>query len=214
VPSGTARPRRVYDSSLRRERARARRAAILDACRAELEHAGYADLTIRAVAERASVSQETVYKAFGGKPGLVKALYDVTLAGDDEPVPLADRPAIRDLLAEPDPAATVAGYARLARQISERVGVVLAALGAAGAEAAAIIEQTEAERLAGTTGMVRSLQAGGHLGAGVDPAEAAEAVWVLTSPEVYRLCTTVRGWTGEAYETWLTRMMAATVFGP
>lgn len=160
------------------------------------------------------MSQETVYKSFGGKNGLVKALYDVTLAGDDEPVPIADRPAIRDLFAEPDPAVKIAGYARLARQISERVGVVVAALSAAGAEAAAIIAQTEAERLAGTTAMVDHLRAVGGLKAGVDAREAAEALWVLTSPEVHRLCTTVRGWTGDAYEMWLTRMMKATVLGP
>jgi AcrR family transcriptional regulator len=204
----------VYDSSLRRERARARRAAVLDACRAELEHSGYAGLTVRAVAERASVSPETVYKAFGGKHELVKALYDVTLAGDDEPVPLAERPEVRALLGGTDPVAKVAGYARLARQISERLGVITAALSAGGAEAAAITGQTGAERLAGVTAFVRHLESTGGLGAGVDPVAAAEACWVLTAPEVYRLCTSVRGWTGDAYEAWLTRMMTAAVLGP
>jgi AcrR family transcriptional regulator len=203
----------VYDSSLRRERARARRAAILDACRAELEHSGYAGLTVRAVAERASVSQETVYKSFGGKHDLVKALYDVTLAGDDEPVPLADRPEVRALLGASDPQVTVVGYARLARQISERLGVITAALSAGGAEAAAITGQTEAERLVGVTAFVRHIESLGRLGAGVDPVVAAEACWVLTAPEVYRLCTAVRGWTGDAYEAWLARMLTATVLG-
>ncbi|GIJ55385.1 TetR family transcriptional regulator [Virgisporangium aurantiacum] len=204
----------MYDSSLRRERARARRAAILDACRAELALSGYAGLTVRAVAERASVSQETVYKAFGGKRELVKTLYDVTLAGDDEPVPMADRPEVRDLLGATDPAVTVAGYARLARRISERVGVIVAALSAGGAEAAAIIGETEAERLVGVTAFVRHVESAGRLGAGVDPVAAAEACWVLTAPEVYRLCTAVRGWTGDAYEVWLTRMLTAVVLGP
>jgi AcrR family transcriptional regulator len=180
----------VYDSSRRQAGARARRAAILDACRVELERSGYAGLTIRAVAERANVSQETVYKSFGGRHDLVKALYDVTLAGDDEPVPMADRPQVRALLAEPDPALKVAGYARLARQISERVGVVTAALSAGGAEAAAIIGRTEAERLVGVTAFVRDIERAGHLG------------------------VAVRGWTGDAYETWLTRMLTATLLGP
>jgi AcrR family transcriptional regulator len=204
----------VYDSSLRRERARARRAAILDACRVELERSGYAGLTVRAVAERASVSQETVYKSFGGKRELVKALYDVTLAGDDEPVPMAERPEVRALLGGSDPVATVAGYARLARRNSGRVGMITAALSAGGAEAAAIIGQTEAERLVGVTAFVRHIESTGRLGAGVDPVAAAEACWVLTAPEVYRLCTAVRGWTDDAYEAWLTRMLTATVLGP
>lgn len=211
MPPGTT--RRVYDSSRRQAEARARRAAILAACRAELEHSGYAGLTIRAVAGRASVSQEMVYKSFGGRRDLVKALYDVTLAGDDEPVPMADRPEIRALLAETDPAAAIAGYARLARRISERVGVVAAALSAGGAEAAAIVERTETERLVGVTGFVRHLERGGHLGDGVAPTAAAESLWVLTAPDVYRLCVAVRGWTGNDYETWLTRMMTATLRG-
>jgi AcrR family transcriptional regulator len=211
----------VYDSSRRQAQARARRAAILAACRDELVHSGYAGLTIRAVAGRAGVSQETVYKSFGGRLDLVKALYDVTLAGDDEPVPLAERPQMRALVAETDPVAKVAAYARLARQVSERVGVVMAAIGAAGtgagsgagSEAAAIVERTGAERLAGVTAFVRHLESVGMLGAGIDPVAAAESCWVLISPEVYRLCVTGRGWTGDAYETWLTRMVAATVLG-
>ena len=36
------------------------------------------------LAEAAEVSQETIYKAFGGKAGLLKAVYDTSLAGDDE----------------------------------------------------------------------------------------------------------------------------------
>lgn len=178
---------------------------------------GYAGLTIRAVAGRAGVSQETVYKSFGGRHDLVKALYDVTLAGDDEPVPLAERPQMRALIAETDPRAKIAAYARLARQVSERVGVVMAALGTAGteagSEAAAIVERTGAERLAGVTAFVRHLESVGMLGDGTDPVAAAESCWVLISPEVYRLCVTVRGWTGDAYETWLTRMLSATVLG-
>jgi AcrR family transcriptional regulator len=203
----------VYDSSRRQEGARARRAAILDACRVELAGSGYAGLTVRAVAGRAGVSPETVYKSFGGRRDLVKALYDVTLAGDDEPVPMADRPEVRALIAETDPAAKAAGYARLARVISERTGVVTAALSAGGPEAAAIIEQTETERLVGVTAFVRSVESTGRLGAGVDPVAAAESCWVLTAPEVYRLCVVVRGWSGDAYEAWLSRMLTATVLG-
>jgi AcrR family transcriptional regulator len=213
----------VYDSSRRQAEARARRAAILEACREELVRSGYAGLTIRAVAGRAGVSQETVYKSFGGRHDLVKALYDVTLAGDDEPVPMAERPQMRDLVAETDPRAKVAAYARLARQVSERVGVVMAALSVAAAGdgdgtgadggARAIVERTGVERLAGVTGFVRHLEAAGMLGDGIDPEVAAESCWVLVSPEVYRLCVTVRGWSGDAYETWLTRMLTATVLG-
>ena len=147
----------------------------------------------------------------------MKALYDVTLAGDDEPVPMAERPEMRELLAESDPRAKVAGYARLARQVSERVGVVVAALGAAGTEAGGeAAELVERTGRSGSRGHgVRAAPRVGRdaRGRDVDPVAAAESCWVLISPEVYRLCVTVRGWTGDAYETWLTRMLTATVLG-
>jgi AcrR family transcriptional regulator len=206
--------RRTYDSSRRREQARQRRAGILDACGELLEREGYADLTIRAVAEGAGVSQETVYKVFGSKSRLVKALYDRALAGDDEPVPMGQRPAVQALMAEPDPHRKVAAYARLARQVAERVGAIAARLGAGGSEAAAITAATDRERLAGVTGFVGHLAAGGHLRPGLDPAEAADACWLLLSPQVYRMATADRGWSADTYGEWLTRMLTAALLVP
>ncbi|WP_330186412.1 helix-turn-helix domain-containing protein [Dactylosporangium sp. AC04546] len=203
--------RRTYDTSGRRHQAALRRAAILDACRTTLEGAGYAGLTIRAVAERAAVSQETVYKTFGSKRQLVKALYDRELAGDDEPVPMAGRPAVRALIAEPDSRRKVAGYAHLARQVSERIGAIAAALAAGGPEAADLTAEADRERLAGVTAFVGHLAATGHLRPGLDPAAAADACWVLLSPQVYRLSTVDRGWTADAYEDWLCRMLVAAL---
>src|SRR5690242_916070 len=91
-------PRRPYNSEHRREAAGRNRAAVLAACGELLFRDGYHATTVRAVAERAGVSAETVYKTFGGKPGMVKALWDVTLAGDDEPVPKGDRAQVQEIL--------------------------------------------------------------------------------------------------------------------
>jgi AcrR family transcriptional regulator len=203
--------RRTYDNLGRERQAGQRRAAILEACRAVLLRTGYAQLTIRAVAEEAGVSQETIYKGFRTKRGLVKALYDVTLAGDDEPVPMGQRPEVRALLAEADPRAVVAGYARLARQVADRIGALAAQLSSGGPEAAQITAETDRERLAGTAAFVGHLANSGHLRAGLDRARAADACWVLLSPQLYRMCTIDRGWTSDAYEAWLARMLAATL---
>src|SRR5580693_4960608 len=89
---------RPYDASSRREAADRNRAAVLAACRELLFRDGYHATTVRSVAELAGVSVETVYKTFGGKPGMVKALWDVTLAGDDEPVAMGDRPQAQEFL--------------------------------------------------------------------------------------------------------------------
>jgi AcrR family transcriptional regulator len=209
-----ASPGRSYDSSGRREQARQRRTAILDACRQALLRHGYLGLTIRAVAEAAGVSPETVYKTFGGKQGMVKAMYDVTLAGDDASVPLGGRPEVLALRAEPDPEVKIAAYARLARQISERLGAVTAALSTGGPEAEEISAETNRERLTGVTAFVGHLAESGHLPDGRDPSAVAEEAWVLTAPEVYRLCIQARGWSPDRYEDWLRRMLTEALLGP
>src|SRR6202035_3989627 len=95
---------RPYDASSRRESAARNRAAVLAACRELLFRDGYHRMTVRSVAGQAGVSPETVYKAFGGKAGLMKALWDVTLAGDDQPVAIADRPQMQEVRSAADPA--------------------------------------------------------------------------------------------------------------
>lgn len=206
-----ANQRRTYDNTGRAEQARRRQAAILDACRQLLDHTGYGDLTIRAVAEAATVSQETIYKIFGSKRRLVKTLYDQTLAGDDEPVPLAGRPEFRAVLAETDPRHKIIAYAHLARLVGDRVGLLAARLSGGGAEAAEITAETDRERLIGTTMFVSHLAAVGHLRPGLDPVHAADGCWLLISPQLYRLSTVDRGWSGDAYEAWLADMLIATL---
>src|SRR6478672_10547771 len=98
--SGHVKGRRAYDSSRRQEQARRTRAAVLDAARRQFLDAGYAATTMAGVAAGAGVSVETVYKAFANKPGLVKAVFDVAVVGDDEPVPLMQREFVRRNQAE------------------------------------------------------------------------------------------------------------------
>ena len=60
------------------------------------------------IAAAAGVSVETVYKAFGNKPGLVKAVFDVLVVGDDDDVPMMQREFVQRNIAEPDPRASSA----------------------------------------------------------------------------------------------------------
>jgi AcrR family transcriptional regulator len=75
--AATDRPSRAYDASLRREQAAATRERIVTAgC--GLLHAGsvrdWKRLTVRAVADRAGVSERTVYRHFGNERGLTDAV--------------------------------------------------------------------------------------------------------------------------------------------
>jgi AcrR family transcriptional regulator len=53
---------------------------------------GWSGTDMRDVARTAQVSVETVYANFGSKGSLLRQALDVAVVGDDEPVPLSDRP--------------------------------------------------------------------------------------------------------------------------
>jgi AcrR family transcriptional regulator len=204
-------PRRPYNSERRREAARRNRAAVLEACRELLFRDGFHATTIRAVAERAGVSAETVYKSFGGKPGMVKALWDITLAGDDEPVPMADRPQTREILETADPVAKLRLYAAYVRGIHERVAALFALLTQAGPDVGEILATGERERLIGVTSFVTHFAETGVLRPGADPARLADAVWALAGPQLFTQLTVGRGWSAATYEEWLADTLTATL---
>ncbi|MFD8686527.1 TetR/AcrR family transcriptional regulator [Streptomyces sp. NPDC059651] len=201
--------RRAYDASGRRAAARRSRADVLRACRELLLTEGVRATTVRAVAARAGVSPETVYKTYKNKPGLMKALWDATLAGDDEPVPMSERAALRQVWAESDVHAKLRLYAAFVNGVHERTAVLFSLLSEAGAEVAEVLAEAEAERLIGVTAFVAHLAAAGMLRGGVDPVRESDACWVLTGPQPYTRLTADRQWCAEDYRRWLTRMLAA-----
>ncbi|GAA3751915.1 helix-turn-helix domain-containing protein [Streptomyces tremellae] len=207
-------PRRPYDSSRRRDAARRNRAAVVAACRELLFDEGYRAFTVRTVAARAGVSPETVYKVFGGKTGLVKAVWDTTLAGDDEPLAMSERPQLGLVLRTREPHAKLRLYAGFVRGVHERLAPLFALLTEVGGEVADVLAASEEERLAGVTAFVDHLAEAGALRPGADTARLADACWALTGPQLYTLLTADRGWRADAYETWLAGMLTAALTGP
>ena len=193
--------------------ARDTRRRVIDAAHHLFLEQGFPATTIREVADRAGVSAETVYKGFGGKAGLLKAAYDVAMAGDDEPIPIVDRPEVRAVRAATTPAAAAAAYANLARTLVGRAGpltrVVLAGRGAS-AEVEEFVQTTDAERLVGATGVVTHWSAEGWLRAELSSERARDVVWMLTAPAVY-LMSIDRGWTMREYRDWLADAVMALV---
>ncbi|MFK0173657.1 TetR/AcrR family transcriptional regulator [Streptomyces sp. NPDC090306] len=209
MPDGT--PRRPYDSGRRQQAARRNRAAILAAGRELLFRDGYQATTVRAVAERAGVSPETLYKAFGGKPGLVKALWDVTQAGDDEPLAMAERPQLQAVLATRDARAKLRLYAAFVRGVHERLAALSALLAQAGPEAGRLLALSEEERMTGVSAFVAHLADTGVLPADADAARLADSWWALTGPHLYTELTAGRGWDANTYEDWLTGMLVSAL---
>jgi len=204
-------PRRPYNSERRREAADRNRAAVLAACRELLFLDGFQATTVRAVAERAGVSVETVYKTFGGKPGLVKALWDSTLAGDDEPVPMGARPQAREMLRATEPGAKLRLYAAFVRGIHERITPLFTLLTQAGPDVGEVLETGERERLTGVTAFITHLDEAGMLGPDADRAHLADALWALAGPQLYTQLTAGRGWSADTYEDWLAATLTATL---
>ena len=206
--------RRPYDASSRRENAARNRAAVLAACRELLFRDGYHHMTVRSVAEQAGVSPETIYKAFGGKPGLMKALWDVTLAGDDEPVPIADRPEMHEVRSAREPAEKLRLWAGFVRGANQRLAALYGLLAQAGPEVTQMLATTQQERLTGVRAFVTHLAAVGLLAPGRDPAAAADACWALSGPRMFLELTTERGWPPGQYEDWLVSMLTANLLAP
>jgi AcrR family transcriptional regulator len=202
---------RPYDASSRRESAARNRAAVLAASRGLLSRDGYHRMTVRSVAEQAGVSPETIYKAFGGKPGLMKALWDVALAGDDQPVAIADRPQMQEVRSAAEPAEKLRLWAAFVTAANQRLAPLYGLLAEAGPEVTQMLATTQQERLTGVRALVTHLAGEGLLAAGLDPATATDACWALTGPKLFLDLTTERGWQPGRYEDWLTRMLIANL---
>jgi AcrR family transcriptional regulator len=190
----------------RQARTRLARAAVVDAARTLFLERGYAGTTVEAISDLSDVPPATVYRLFSSKLGILKALLDVSIAGDDEAVPLKDRPHVRALAADPDPRNQLSGFAGITSGIMSRTEPVYRILvSAAGSDpdAAALLAEQTRHRQHGQSQIARSLARIGALRPKLREREAADIIHALMSPEVYRLLVGDRGWRPKQYEQWL-----------
>jgi AcrR family transcriptional regulator len=208
------RVKRSYDTSGRREQARARRRAVVVAAKQLFERDGFRPTTIAAVAERAGVSAESIYKGFGTKAALAKAVFDFVIAGDDEPVPVWQRSEADAIRAEPDVRRKIQMYARgLAerQQRSAKVQILIRDGGHTDETLAALWRQLLAERLTGMTMLGRHLIESGQLREGIDLDEVRDVLWTYTAVELYELLALQRGWPLDRYAGWIGHAITAAL---
>jgi AcrR family transcriptional regulator len=206
--------KRSYDASGRREQARARRLAVVLAARDLFERDGFRQTTIVAIAEAAGVSAESVYKNFGTKATLAKAVFDLVIAGDDQPVPVAQRPAMQAMRDEPDVrrkivifveglaqrqarSAKVQILIRDGRHVDDALTPVWAKLGEEG--------------LIGMTMLGRHLLDTGQLRAGIGLDEVRDVLWNFLAIDTYERMVLSQGWPLERYSGWLARAITAAI---
>ncbi len=101
--SRSVKPRRRYESPRRREQAAATRQAILEAAERLFAKQGYVGTSVAEIAEEARVALKTVYAVFGTKAEVLRGLWNLRMRGDEEPVPMPERPWYRAIVDEPDP---------------------------------------------------------------------------------------------------------------
>ncbi|MBJ7608090.1 MAG: TetR family transcriptional regulator [Candidatus Dormibacteraeota bacterium] len=205
-------PRRRYDASRRREAANRRRAAVIAAAQQRFLSDGYVNTTVAAIAADAAVSVDAVYKAFGGKPGLVRAIWNRALEGAG-PVAAERR---SDALHAPgaDPREIVQGWGRLAAEVAPLATPLMGLIDTAAAsdpELRSLRDELDDNRLRRMTANARRLRDGGHLRPGVSLSAAAAVLWTYSSPELCDLLVFRRGWSPARYGRFIADAMVAAL---
>jgi AcrR family transcriptional regulator len=205
---------RPYRSALRDEQSRATRRRIVDAGAALFVESGYVPTTIDAIAERAGVSRRTVFTSVGAKAAVLKLAFDWTLAGDEEPVAIADRPEVQRMMQGEDPAELLAAWMAMNAAINRRLATlhhVLVVAADADPDAAALLATTDDQRAEGVRAVVGRVADLGGLQPDLDPEQAAAIADVLIDPTLYQRLAGTWGWTFETYVGHLQRMAAVSL---
>jgi AcrR family transcriptional regulator len=206
--------KRGYRSDLRTAQTRLTRRAVVDAAAELFVQRGYAGTTIDAVAEAAGVSRKTVFNVVGGKAALLKLAYDWSIVGDDEPVPMAERPEVKKIQATTDPAEAVRLWVANVVEVGRRVDAIWQVIEAAAdgePEAAALLANGQAERHVGARAFVDHLADLGGLRPDLTRELAADVFWAQTDGTLYRRLVVDRSWPVDRFRDWLTRSVLASL---
>jgi len=179
---------------------------VLQAARQLFLERGFAATTMPAIASAAGVSVQTVYKAFGNKARLAKAVFDVAMAGDDEPVPMLQRASLGRVRDEPDARMKLRLYGEFLAEVAPRhvpVQLVIRDAATSDPEARVVWAELQAERLKGMTLFARALHDDGYLRPGISTNEARDVLWTCNSAELFQLLVLERGWSPKRYGRWV-----------
>jgi len=180
--------KRQYRSPLREQAARRTRAQIRDAAARLFVRQGYAATTMRQIAEEAEVSERTTYLAFPSKLDLFIEAIGVAMAGDDRPVPIAERPEFQAALFERDGKKALQTAISWICTLQERAGpLLMAAYESAGADQALRKAAMEGERARARdlALIARALHSHGTLRPGLGVEEATDILLAWISPQTH-----------------------------
>jgi len=203
---------RRYNSPRRREQAAATRRQILEAAQRLFESSGWSATTMAAIAGEAGVSLKTVYLAFETKSGVLRALWNLRLRGDEGEAPVGERAWYREVLEEPDPERQLQLTAKNSRMVKERIGPLLGVIRSAApvdADSAALWNRIQSDFYENQRGIVETLHKRKALRRGLGVERASDILWTLNHPDLWQLLVGERGWTAEQWEGWFTEAVRA-----
>jgi AcrR family transcriptional regulator len=190
---------------------------VVEATRELLIAEGYEATTFARVARSAEVSVPTIQKAFGSKAALTKAVYDVTLAGDDLPIPMAERPLFERLETETDPYEALQVYAEIAGELWGRVAAlypsILAGAMSGAPDLVALRRTIGEESRVGARDVVQQLARLGGLRPGLSIDDATDVLWWLIQPEQYVIMVAHGGWSLDKFVAWFAEQAQRLLLG-
>jgi AcrR family transcriptional regulator len=168
---------------------------------------------MQSIADEAGVSVDTIYKAFTGKPGLIRAIRDRALLGQGPDA--AERRSDRLHEEQLDGPAIVRAWGALTIEIAPRVAPILLLVRDASVhdtELVSLLAELDSQRLARMTANATQLARSGHLRKGLGIDAAAHILWIYSAPELYELMVVRQHWTLERYGSFITDAMTNALF--
>lgn len=196
---------RSYRSTLRSEQAAQTRERILDSAAECFSARGYAGTSLADIADGAGVSVETV-KLSGPKRQLLLSSFERTFAGTEGPESLTERDEARAILDQEDDATFLEALVRFIADANQRTSALWAAYLSAAASDPVIaqsLDQLQARRLGDFRQTIAVFEQRGMLQSKTDPAQLADALSFLMSPESYTQLVRQAGWPMERYVAWV-----------
>jgi AcrR family transcriptional regulator len=189
---------------------------ILDAARRRFEDGGYAATSVPSIAAAAGVAVKTVYLGFESKAGLLRAVWEARLGGEEEATPVLQRRWVHEITDEPRAAEKLRLLAAQSRRVKTATGPLLEVIRAAAAtdpEMATLWGDIQTKLLRVQRAVVDQLDALDALRPSLEAAEAADILWTLNHPSVWQLLVRERRWTPARYEEWLHEAFCLQLLG-
>jgi AcrR family transcriptional regulator len=208
----------------RAEQAAQTRLRLLERARELFLEQGYAATSTRQIAAAAQVTERTLFNIVASKSELLRLVVITSVVGEPVSTPWADT---SDPLLERDEFARALGAGTTAQALNQFCAAVtelhqrsarLAAVVRAAADvdpgAAAFWSWGVAQQVSDCRRFVDLLHSRGSLRPGLEPAEAADSLAVLSGHETYWRFSEELGWPPERYRRWLHRLCSAELLGP